>query len=245
MEYVFLNKEDVFLEDKDCTPRKIKEKELLNHLDLPVLSLNLYFECFMNILKKIGSDKINSIFVASLNGNNFNVLFDELNETSKGLPFNYKIEIGWYTSTDFDEINERDELYDFVRARGWDTNSYFALGKCKTKDLKSLMIHINTRYLIERDDTEVVFNGTKQITLRMLIDSILQELTVNRKIKGIAGKPSVKLIEANKSDITKAKLRLIQLQKELDENLASENFEICADIRDEIDKCNKIIENGK
>lgn len=247
MEYVFFNREDVFLKDHDRPAEMIKEKQLLKYLDLPIISLNLYFEHLLLILEKIGSQHINVIFKGSLNGYSFKELMDEFKaSTDEGLPFNYRIEVSWYTSTEFNEKTERDEINEFVRARGWNNENYFAIGKHTIPELRGLIVNVNTRYIVENSDTEIVFSGTKPITVRMLIDSILQEITVNKNnVRRIESGKQPYLIDEPKSESSKAKIRLIQLEKELQDNLDDENFEICADIRDEIEKCNKIIEDEK
>jgi hypothetical protein len=247
MEYVFFDKEDVFVSDHHRPAEKINEKQLLKYMDLPFISLNFYFGSLLRILEKIGSKHINVIFKGSLNGYSFKELLDELDEAEEeGLPFKHRIEIGWFTSTEYDEKTERSNISEFVRARGWDTEDYYALGKYTIAELRGVFINANTRYIIENEENEIVFSGTKNITVRMLIDAILQEITVNKNnVRRIESGKTPYLIEEPKSESSKAKIRLIQLQKELDENLDDENFEICAEIRDEIEKCNKIIKNEK
>jgi len=248
MEYIFFNKENIFFEDGISPSTKILEKDLLKYLDLPVMSTNLYVDHFFVLLEKMGTHDLDIIFKSSLNGYKLEGILKELKDISENpLSINNKVEISWYISTEHEERSQKDNIKDFVRARGWDGDDYFAISKYSLTEIRSLLITTNTRYLIEDSSGEIKFNGTKNITLRMLIDSILDEITINKNnIKRIeSGLKGYKMLENNKNIISKAKIRLIHLQQELDENLTDENFEICADIRDEIEKCNKLIRNGK
>jgi len=248
MKYVFLDRENVFLEDHYSSAKKIEKEEILKHIDLPVVTLNLYVESFFSILQEIGLEEVNSIFKLSLNGYKVEDLIEDLNKKldDDTLIFNHRIEASWFTSTEFDHDTDGEELTEFVKIKGWDQKDYFSIGKHELNELKRFIININNRYVVEDCYCNIVFEGIKRISLRMLIDAMLYEITINRNNRSnINEETKYVLTKIDKKEAKEAKLKLVDLQKELEIEIEGENYERCADIRNEIEKYDKIIKDGK
>lgn len=244
MEYLFFNREEVYLEDKQKPCIKLNKVELDNYLDSPVLTLNFYVDCFFKTLEEIGTDKINMLFKQSLNGYRIEDLISDFQVYSleDSLPYHNKIEIDWLNMTFYDENSDRDEITEIVRARGHEKDNYFSLGNFQLLQYRYVPIIINDRYILEYSNHDLAFVGRKKITLRMVIDSLLYEFTINRD-KSFLHCHSCKTF--NVKTKTNATIKLIELQKELEHNIDTENYEKCSEIQKEINKYDKLIKDGK
>lgn len=237
MTYLFFDKNNIFLKDGNYPSKKINNKDILKYLDTPVSSSNFYVDHLYNIIKTQDHTELDIIFKNSINSYSIKDLVKDFKEEVESLPISNVLEFSWFTAID------EEKIIDFVRTKGYDGNNYYYISNYKPSKLKSMLICINNTYLLE-DDKNVKFKGTKSITLRLLLDSILDELTINknRKYNIIDVLENAEEIE---NKISKAKLELISLNNELNKKLEQEDYESCSEIRDKINKCNKIIENGR
>lgn len=249
MNNILLNENEIFLEGCNCPSKKISEKDLFLYLDIPLIISNFYIDHLLSLLVKMGTYKLGIIFENSLNGHKLENLLKDLDVDSDNilLPSNI-IKLEWYTSNDITKDKNLYNLKDFVRSVGINENGNFSLGKYTLGDIRSLLITIDNSYNVYSDKNRIKFKTTKDITLRMLIDSILDEITINRTyIRNLnIGKDIKEKKIKDDNEISNLKIKLIKLQEDLENLLKNEDFEKCVTIRDEINKINNIIiENGR
>lgn len=251
LEYIYLDMNGCLLK-RGSESIEITLYDLIQYLDLPVYtSENYKVSDMFETLETFGHLNVDLLFLNSLHGINFievyKAFFDTFTNDSR-----YSVDVSWYTGIEFDKTLRKDTIYEYVRAvlmNKKDDLDFLSIGTKKPYELQNYNIIINNRYILDNPKVENIFSGLKQITLRQMIDSILQEIclnltNMNRLKKTVLNKPTYRETQRKKYDKKSLKLKIIELQEKINEAELVEDFEACEEYLNEIKAINKQIENG-